>query len=148
MKRPSRTKAASDSGDIRFKFATFGPTPEAMATLAQAVTKQKSLQARLAKTRNRLLRIDLVEPPEEIKPARPRPPEQFRAIIYDYTNNVAVIATGSIARPASLDITESAEQPLPSPEEFAEAVRIITADADLGAGLREKRFIPYRPMPP
>jgi hypothetical protein len=99
MKRPARTKAASE-GDIGFKFQSFGPTPEEMATLAQAVMKQKSVQARLARTRNRLLRIDLVEPPEETKPARPKPPTQFRAIIYDYTNNVALHASGDIARPA------------------------------------------------
>jgi hypothetical protein len=148
MKRPSRATAAGDGGEIRIKFQSFGPAPDAIVALGQAVMKQKAVQARLAETRNRLLRIDLVEPPEETKPARPKPPEQFRAIIYDYTNNVALHATGSIAKPASLEITESAHQPLPSPEEFDEAVRMITADADLGAGLREQRFITYPPMPP
>ena len=91
MKRPSGTKAADD-GAMGIKFQAFGPTPEAIAALGQAVLKQKALQARLAKTRNRLLRIELVEPSEETKPARPKPPKQFRAIIYDYTNNVALSA--------------------------------------------------------
>src|SRR5882757_4304858 len=94
MKRPSRTTAAGDGGEIGIKFQSFGPTPEAMAALAQVVMKQKSVQTRLAKTRNRLLRIDFLEPPEDTKPARPKPPEKFRAIIYDYTNNVALHATG------------------------------------------------------
>jgi hypothetical protein len=148
MKAPSRGTKPSAGGDIQLKIQPFGPKPEDMAALAQAVMKHKAVQKRLAKTRNRLLRIDLIEPPEETKPARPKPPDRFRAVIYDYTNNIAVHATGSMSKPAAVEITESAQQPLPSSEEFDEAVRIITAHADLGAGLRENRFVAYPPMPP
>lgn len=148
MKAPSRRTGTRDGGDIRLKTEPFGPKPEQMAAVAQAVMKHKAVQTRLAKTRNRLIRIDLLEPPEEAKPARAKPPEQFRAVIYDYTNNLALHATGSLARPSSLEITESAQQPLPNREEFDEAVRIITEHAELGAGLREQRFVAYRPMPP
>jgi hypothetical protein len=102
MKRPSRATAAGDGGDIRFKFESFGPTPEAIAALGQAVMKQKAVQARLAKTRNRLLRIDLLDPPEEAKPARPKPPDRFRAIIYDYTNNVALHAVSILVSAITL----------------------------------------------
>ncbi len=148
MKRPSGGTTTSDGGAIRLKIEPFGPKPETMTAVAQAVMKHKGLQARLAKTQSRLLRIDLLEPPQETKPARPKPPQRFRAVIYDYTNNVALHATGSLAKPTSLEIEESAQQPLPSREEFDEAVRLISEHAELGKGLRDQRFIAYRPMPP
>jgi hypothetical protein len=152
MKAPSPRKGTraqlAEGGEIRVKIEPFGPSPEDMRAVAQAVMSHEAVQKRLAKTRNRLLSVDLIEPPREDKPLRPKPPEQFRATIYDYTNNVTLFATGSLAKPAALELTESAQQPLPTNEEFDEAVRIITEHAELGAGLREQRFFAYRPMPP
>jgi hypothetical protein len=125
-----------------------GPTPDTLRAIGDAVLKNKAVRTSLGKARHRLLSIDLVDPPIERKPARSKPPEQFSAVIYDYTNNQALIATGSLARPSSITLEESAQQPLPSREEFDEAVRIISEDAELGAGVREQRFTAYRPMPP
>jgi hypothetical protein len=113
MKTPSRSTGARDPSSIRLKIEPFGPTSERMAVVAQSVMKHKALQAHLAKTRNRLIGIDLIEPLEDAKPARAKPPEQFRAVIYDYTNNRALHATGRLAKPTALEITESAQQPLP-----------------------------------
>lgn len=45
-------------------------------------------------------------------------------------------------------MTEHGDQPLPSQEEFDDAVRILTADREFGPLLRERLVQPYAPMPP
>src|SRR5215208_5881009 len=113
MKAPSRSRSRqTTTADIRLKIEPVGPSAESVRAIAQAMTRHNALRSRLAKTRNRLLGIDILEPLEEAKPARPKPPTQFRAIIYDYTNNQTLFATGNLARPASLEVVESAQQPL------------------------------------
>src|SRR5882672_10688075 len=123
MKAPSGPKgrqSAVETAPFKLKIEPFGPSPDDIRAVAQAVSSHKAVQALLGKARSRLLRIDMVEPPEETKPARPKPPDKFRATFYDYTNNRAIIATGSIAKPAALEVTESGHQPPPNSEEFDE----------------------------
>jgi Copper amine oxidase, enzyme domain len=148
MKTASARKRSRVEGAPDVKTVPFGPTADEMRTLGERVTKRHALQALLAKTRHRLLRIDLVDYDTDAKPARPRPPDGFRAVIYDYTNERTVFATGALARPTNLEVTVSAAQPLPSEEEFAEAVRLVAKHADFVAALRDERLVPYRPMPP
>jgi hypothetical protein len=117
-------------------------------SIAQAVTKHRAVQAYLGKARYRLLRIDLLDPSEEPKPARPVPPDRFRAVFFDYTNNRSVIATGALAKPRNLEVVESGFQPRPTQEEFDEAVRLLNEHPELGRALSEGALIPYVPMPP
>ena len=126
----------------------FGPSPEQVKALAQSVTKHPAIKKYLAKTRHRLLRIDLLDPPEEPKSARARPPNRFQATFFDYTNNRTVFATGSLPKPTTLKVAESGLQPRPSQEEFDEAVSIVMRDHEIGNALREQRLRSYRPMPP
>jgi hypothetical protein len=94
------------------------------------------------------LRIEVVEPFEDTKPARPKPQNRFRAVFYDYTNNRTVFATGNIAKATTLEVSESAIQPLPNQEEFDEAVSMLREHSELGPALRADRLTPYPPMPP
>jgi hypothetical protein len=120
-----------------------------MRSLAQTVTKHRAVQAILAKTRFRLLRIDIVDDSPDKKPAKPKAPDKFRAVFFDYTNNRTVFATGNLATPtSSLEVTESGLQPRPSEEEFEEAVRIIKGHPQLGQLLADERVLPYQAMPP
>src|SRR5216684_4961123 len=148
MKTASARKRSRADGAIDIKIVPFGPTADQMRALAERVTKHHALQALLAKTRHRLLRIDLVDHDTDAKPAGPRLPDGFRAVFYDYTNERTVFATGKLARPTNLEVTESAAQPLPSEEEFAEAVRLVAKHADFVTALRDQRLVPYQPMPP
>jgi len=50
----------------------------------------------------------------------------------DYTNNRTVFAKGSIAKPTTLEVTESSVRPLPSREEFDEAVSTLKEHPELG----------------
>ncbi|MGH8526673.1 MAG: hypothetical protein ACREXY_21430, partial [Gammaproteobacteria bacterium] len=142
--KASRTK----SEELSVKIQSFGPSAEQVQALAQSVTKHPTIQKYLAKTRHRLLRIDLLDLPEEKKSARPRPPNDFQATFFDYTNNRTVFATGSLPKPTTLAVAESGLQPRPSQEEFDEAVRIVMKDPEIGKALAEQSLQPYRPMPP
>jgi hypothetical protein len=92
------------------------------------------------------LSVELIEPAEKFP--RPRPPEQFRATIYDYTNQRTLRATGAIPAPRRLVVEEFGDQPLPSSEEFAEAVNIAARHSEFKRAIAEGALVPYRPMPP
>jgi hypothetical protein len=145
-KRPTASGAGGEELSVRIE--PFGPKPEQLQALADIVTSHRAVHAYLAKTRFRLLRIDLIDPPEEMKPKTPKPLDNFRAVFFDYTNNRSVIATGSLAKPKSLEVTASGLQPLPSQEEFDEAVSIAMEHPELGRPLREQRLRAYPAMPP
>jgi hypothetical protein len=91
--------------------------------LADGRLEHRDLKAHLGRTRHRLLSVGLIELVEKLTP--PQPPEQFRATIYDYTHQRTLLATGPVATPRRLVVAESGAQPLPSADEFAEAVSIV-----------------------
>ena len=142
------TAARASVGGLDVNVTAFGPTPEQLRAVARAAANHRSVRAYLTRTRHRLLRVDLLDSPEPAKAARPQPPDRFQAVFFDYTNNRTVVASGSLAKPAALQVTESGLQPRPSEEEFEEAVRILNEHAELGGALREARVVPYAPMPP
>lgn len=145
-RHPEESRAEGEQFSL--KIQPFGPGPEQLQALAQSLTGHPAIQKYLAQTRHRLLRIDLLDPPEETKSARPKPPNRFQASFFDYTNNRTVLATGSLPEPTTLEVVESGIQPRPSQEEFDEAVKLVMKDPEIGTALREQRLQPYRPMPP
>jgi hypothetical protein len=148
-KKPATNRGKTTSQDLSLKITQNGPTQEQFSNLARGLLQHNSLQAFIAKTRNRLLALELVEEEPETKTARPpATSDRFRATIYDYTNNKAIIAEGSVRNPRKLQIKESSRQPFPTDEEFNEAVQILTQDPALGPLLRQKSLHPYAPMPP
>jgi hypothetical protein len=140
--------SAAKSTQLTVKIQASGPTQAQVEALTESVRRHRAIQKYLAKTRHRLLRIDLLDSPEESKPVRPKSPNRFRATFFDYTNNRTVFATGTLAKPSALAVSESGLQPRPSQEEFDEAVRIVSEDPEIGNALRDGRLRPYRPMPP
>jgi len=155
-KKPSTTKKPVTSKPLpprplplKVKIEPWGPTPEAIAAAVSWISAHASVKAALGKARFRLLNVQLIDEPVEAKAARmSEPPSRIQATFYDYTNQRAIKAITTIANRRSVDITESAEQPLPSNEEYAEAVSALSAHADLGSHIREGRLQPYASMPP
>jgi hypothetical protein len=134
---------------LKVKIKPFGPDQSAIDTLASELLQHASLQKVLGKAQSRLLSIELIDPEPETKSNRsPNPPDRFKATIYDYTNNRTITAVGSLASRGRLEISESIRQPLPSHEEFEEAVKILAKEADVASALSEKHLRPYPPMPP
>lgn len=127
----------------------FGPDQAVLDAIATRLVKLAAVQRHLRNARHRMLSIALVDPdPEEKANRSPVPPNRFRATIYDYTNNRALLVEGRLNKPTLVEISESASQPLPSPEEFDEAVKIVARDRALGPALRGEELLPYFPMPP
>src|SRR5215208_1698426 len=139
----------NEQNDVRIEIEPFGPGPEVNEEVSEAVLDHPSVQEYLDGTRHRLLSVRLLDAEVEGKPDEPVPPDRYRATIYDYTNNRAVVATGSLDDVAgSLEVSVSGRQPIPTREEFDEAVEVLLEDEDLGPAIREQRLVPYRPMPP
>jgi hypothetical protein len=139
----------NDNGDVRIDIERFGPGPETVDEVSEAVVDHRSVQEYLDGTRHRLLSVRLLESGGEGKPDEPAPPDRYRATIYDYTNNRVVLATGRLDDiRGSLEVSVAGHQPLPTRDEFDEAVEILLEDEDFGPAIREQRLAPYRPMPP
>jgi hypothetical protein len=144
----TRTRSTA-APDLEVKIERIGPTPDELARARRGVLADAGLKRLLGRARSRLLALDLVDEPDvdkqEVDLARAK---RFRATVYDYDNDRTIFARGSVAAPRDLELEESALQPLPSAEEFAEAVACLGRDPDLGPALRAKRLKPYRPVPP
>jgi len=147
--RPSKSQVQSTQDGIALNFKPFGPDQTVLNTLARDLIQHPALQPVLKKTRYRLLSVELIDPEPEVKTSRtPASSDRFKATIYDYTNNRSITAAGNLASLRRLDVSESSRQPLPSQEEFDEAVKILMKGPGIGVALREQRLRPYPPMPP
>src|SRR5918995_2595655 len=139
----------NDHDDLQIEVEQFGPGPEVIDEVSQTVLDHPSVREQLRETRHRLLTVRLLQPAVEGKPDEPIPPDRYRATIYDYTNNRVVLATGSLDDiQGPMEVSEAGYQPLPTREEFDEAIEVLLEDEDLGPAIREQRLVPYRPMPP
>ena len=81
---PAKTRRArvssADRKRLNLKIEPFGPNPADIEALAQRVTKHRAVQAMLAKTRHRLLHIDVLDSENDDKVDRRRPPDRRSAI--------------------------------------------------------------------
>ena len=139
----------NEQGNVRIEIEPFGPGPEVNDEVSEAVLDHPSVKEYLDGTRHRLLNVRLLDAKVEGKPDEPSPPDRYRATIYDYTNNRAVAGYRAPRRyRGSLEVSVAGRQPIPTREEFDEAVEVLLEDEDLGPAIREQRLAPYRPMPP
>lgn len=149
--RPVHRDGKLDQADqeLELKIAPWGPDEEDIGTISRAVLEHEAVRAVLQQARHRLLSVELVEPRSEIKPVRrPAPPRHYRATIYDYTNNRTILVDGRFDDLASVEISESGHQPLPSSEEIDAAVQILLEDPELGPLVRERQFQTQLALPP
>lgn len=144
----SDSPRAGDAG-LSLEIEPFGPTSDDLDRIAAEVMRSESLRAALGDSRHRLLSIAAVDPEDEGKSERPRPPERFRATLADYGRSRTLLVEGPLVDPSRIEIKEAAaDEPPVSDEEFhaaVEAVRGHAAFADK-EGRRDVAFV--RPMPP
>ena len=127
-----------------------GPQAAELEKVASRVLSHASVRKSLGSARHRLLTVEPVEQ-EEGKGSRrlaAAEPVAYRATIYDYSKNQALIVNASVDGRGSPQVAESGEQPPPTRDEFDEAVRLLGKDPDLGPELRAEHVRPYPPMPP
>ena len=94
------TDAAVERGksepEIKVKVEPFGPTTEELAEIGERVIAQAQVRKFLGWSRARVLYVETLEDLDEKLPRRPRPPNRFRATMYDDTNHRTVLADGSL----------------------------------------------------
>jgi hypothetical protein len=132
--------------ELAVEFEEFGLDQRALDEAVRAISEQSELQRLLGDAETRLVAVDLLAGPRKV--ARPRPPSRVRATYFDYTNNRTLAVEAPLDDPARLTVTDSADQPLPTREEFDAAVEILADDRRLGRLVREGRVQPYEAMPP
>jgi hypothetical protein len=125
-----------------------GPEPSVLAGLGRELLQHPEL-ARSLGERHRLLSLQWIDPEPEVKTDRRlAASNRFAATFYSYTNNHTVQVEGLAGKLPEIRMAESGVQPLPSSEEFDEAVRILSEDRRIGPALRKRELQPYPPMPP
>jgi hypothetical protein len=138
----------TDAG-LTLDIEAFGPTSEALDLIAADLLRGEALRAAVGDGDHRLLSIAAVEPDEEDKPARPRPPERFRATVADYGRSRTLLLEGAMGDPGRVQITEApADEPPVSDEEFEAAVATVRSDPAYSAKAAADGLEVFRPMPP
>ena len=138
----------NERDDLRIDVERVGPGTETIDEVRRASLEHPSVRERLRGKRNRLLSVQLLEPSGTGKADEPEEPDRYRATIYDYDDNRVLVASGRLDDQESVEVSQAGYQPLPTGEEFDEAVEILLEDEDLGPKIREQRLVPYPPMPP
>jgi hypothetical protein len=139
--------AAPEAAALKVRVVPAGPDSATVDKVARRVMSHPSVRRQLKRARHRLLSVELVEPEERAKRARPAEPTRHRATIFDYAENRTLVVEGSLDS-RRLEVSESGGQPLPTKDEFDAAVRILAKDSQLGPALRAQRLRPYPSMPP
>jgi hypothetical protein len=126
----------------------FGPDAKRLQQLSRALLRHETLRPLLKRGRSAVLGVELRDEEDRRKRAHPKPIDTFLATIFDYQENRTLLVRGAVADLTDVEVEERGIQPLPSPEEFEEAVRILEQDEKLGLSLSEQGLRPYRPVPP
>src|ERR687886_834086 len=138
----------AEHSDVQINIERVGPGPEVIDEVSQALSEHPSVQEHLGGTRNRLLSIELLNPVGAGK-VDGLEPDRYRATYFDYDNDEVKLVTGSLDDiQGSTEVSDSGHQPLPTREEFEEAVEILGEDPDLGPAISERRVEPRPAMPP
>jgi hypothetical protein len=143
---PVQKEKTEAKEEFSVKVAPWGPAQDEIDETIGNLTGDPAVQKFLSNTQNRLISFEYIDP--DNKRGDEQPPDRYRAIFYDYTNERSIIALGSFGKSGALRVSQSLRQPLPSPDEFEAAVKIVENDPQLGFALRDKKVTPYPPMPP
>jgi hypothetical protein len=140
-----KTLKAIEGANIQAVQPWHAPVAQVQGFVATLLA-HKAVTAHLGKARYRVLSSEPLETLSKDKqPAKPR---HWLTTIYDYTNNQALLVKGRFPSASEVVVTPTKQQPLPSAEEWQDAVSIISEDKRLGALLANKQLTAYRPMPP
>ena len=139
----SGSQPPQNIGELNLRVEPHGPTQAQLNDLAGRVMQHASVTRTLANARHALLSVAVHEPENAEKKATA--PDSFLAVIQDYTNHRTLRVTGSIANSQNIAIEETSNPPLPSDNEFREAIELVHSHPAF-ANLREQ-FTPYPAMP-
>src|SRR6266566_2816693 len=137
--------------ELTLKTSHYGPDQPTITEALAALLRQPSLQRYLERTEHRLLSFRMLDENEERVEKLSHPPEtlnRFSADFYDYTNNRTISVAGHLNDLNGIEVSESSRQPLPTDEEFEDAVEVVRKDPELGAAIHQEDLRPFAPVPP
>ncbi len=141
-KRVSRAQAA-----VKINIAPVGPTQETVDRIKIAVERSAAVQKELSGKNYRLLSFHYAEQNEKTSAGK-FDPQQFSIVFYDYTDDRAIVASGSFADPEAVRITEDAAKPVPSEEELEAAANLVSRSAAFSSQIKNNRLRTFPAMPP
>jgi len=121
-------------------------SPAELRKVGKGILGHPQVKAALGKNRSRLLSLEPLVDPDQGPPLKK--PTRFRAVIYDYVKNRALVVQASQGRSLAVKVSSRRAQPLPSSEEWDDAVAILRADPELGELLGSEQIGTYPAMPP
>lgn len=142
----ARTTAQAER-PLEVSVKPFGPSTEELLRIGERAAASASLVKYAGTSKLRLLYVECIDESAAGKAAKPAAPSRFRATFYDDKRQRAILAEGRLAEPGKLAITESGLPPAPSEEEFAQALKLLARDAELGRRLVAGHFQAYQPIP-
>ncbi|MGH9317132.1 MAG: hypothetical protein ACRD1P_08500, partial [Thermoanaerobaculia bacterium] len=138
----AKISAAEESLTVRV--VPWGPSAADIENAKSSLLRQPIVQQRLWNCRYRILAFELLD---AANGGVSSPPDRYRATIFNYTKNTAILVEGRFDRP-DVRVSLSERQPLPSPEEFEAALTVLSKDPHFGSAIRSGALRPYRSMPP
>jgi len=142
----SSKRSRKDQTPVRIQVVPVGPTQEMLDSARLEAERSPAVQQELAGTRYRFIDLTYVDN-EDKSQSRAQMPTRYRAVFYDYTNDRTLVAEGSFTGKEPVTVHQENFQPIPSGEEFDEAVRILQKDGSLSRLLKEQILKTYHPMP-
>ena len=93
-KQPKQKKESN--AEFAVKVEAWGPSQEEIDKTVESITRDAAVQQFLNGTQNRLISFEYIDP--DNKKGDERPPDRY-GDVYDYTNERAIVALGSFAKP-------------------------------------------------
>jgi hypothetical protein len=141
-----KSKGVSDE-PVSLKIVPWGPSQATLDAASEQMLRSAAIQKYVRGIRYRLLSFGSIATDGKGN-AETSAPTRYRGVIYDYTNNRTITGEGSLSKPATVAVTVSEEQPLPSNEEIESATEILMNDKEFGPALQDGTMVTYEPMPP
>jgi hypothetical protein len=135
--------AAQETG-LEVRVSAWGPNQALINQTIARLPSQTDLRNYLQDKRYRLLSFELGDSDKNLS----APPDAFKAIYYDYTDNQTVHAEGKFDGHAKLRVSAGNYQPLPSNEEYEAAVSVLLRDPKIGPSLSQRLLVANPAMPP
>ena len=118
--------------------------------IVRGLHRSPAMRSAIGFRNRRVINIREVDAEEAGKTAAGRAgrARRWRAVLYDYDLQRAFVAEGRLGDPTPERLQPIAGQPIPAPDEWAEARDRLRSHPQIGPGLRSGGLIAYRPMPP
>lgn len=123
-----------------------GPPSGAVERFTRSLLLDRRVKEFLSGHRWRLLHTEPICAWNELKERHET--DECEAILYDYARNVTLRARGRLLAPSGFVLETSYDQPLPSEDEFQDAVELVRQSAVWGNLLESGFAQPYHPMLP